>query len=377
MHTSSIAPVQLSGPDHLRALAITLVFFYHYQNFGHPDWPEEIIGLGWMGVDLFFVLSGFLIAGQIFRAISKGRNFSLKEFFIKRIFRIIPAYLVVLILYIAMPIVREREHLAPIWQYLTFTLNLDLDLSKTGTFTHAWSLCIEEQFYLILPLIVLLINYFKLGKKSVYIFAGLFILGFALRLWSWDQLVEPHLTSEDFWVLWYKYIYYPTYNRLDGLLTGVGIAAIFTFYPLVYQRINEYANWLLLFGVLLLLSACFLCIDPHSFNSSIFGFPLIALAFGAIVASAVCPKCILYTFKSKFTFHLATLSYSIYLIHKIMIYMTQNLLAQAGLQKESNLMLIFCIATSLSGAVILRYCVELPFLSIKDKILNHPDHCKI
>lgn len=369
MHHSSIAPVQLSGPDHLRALAITLVFFYHYQNFAHPDWPEEIIGLGWIGVDLFFVLSGFLIAGQIFRRISKGRPLSLKEFFIKRTFRIIPAYLVVLILYLAIPAIRERAQLAPSWQYLTFTLNLDLDLRKTGTFTHAWSLCIEEQFYLILPLIVLLIQYFKLGKKSVYIFTGFFILGFALRLWSWNQLVAPHSSSDGFLFIWYKYIYYPTYNRLDGLLTGVGIAAIFAFYPLAYQTINKYANWLLLSGLLLLLSACFICINPHSFNSSIFGFPLISLAFGAIVASAVCPDCILYKFKSKFTFHLAALSYSIYLIHKITIHMTQNLLEQAGLEKDSSLTLIFCIGTTFLGAVILRYCIELPFLRIKDKIL--------
>ena len=89
---------KLAGLDHLRALAITFVFFYHYRLFGHPDWEGKICGFGWTGVDLFFVLSGFLIAGQLFARIASGRAILYKEYFLKRVFRIqsfssIPAWL--------------------------------------------------------------------------------------------------------------------------------------------------------------------------------------------------------------------------------------------------------------------------------------------
>ena len=63
---------KLLGLDHLRALAIVAVFFFHYKFFGHPAWQPAITSFGWTGVDLFFVLSGFLIAGQLFNAVAKG-----------------------------------------------------------------------------------------------------------------------------------------------------------------------------------------------------------------------------------------------------------------------------------------------------------------
>src|SRR6201995_5703126 len=89
---------KLLGLDHLRAFAILYVILFHYQFFGHPAWVKTIAGFGWSGVDLFFVLSGFLISGQLFGTIAKGKQISLSEFFIKRFFRIIPPFLFVVFL---------------------------------------------------------------------------------------------------------------------------------------------------------------------------------------------------------------------------------------------------------------------------------------
>src|ERR1700733_7711452 len=101
---------KLHGLDHLRAFAITFVFFYHYGRlFPHPQWTNTISEFGWSGVDLFFVLSGYLIASQLFKKISFQQKISLKEFFTKRFFRIIPAYLIVVALYFLFPFMRERE----------------------------------------------------------------------------------------------------------------------------------------------------------------------------------------------------------------------------------------------------------------------------
>lgn len=139
-------------------MAITLVFIFHYLQYGHPEWIEPVGRFGWTGVDLFFVLSGFLIARQLLEALAKHQPKLLQTFFIKRFFRIIPAYVIIVSLYAVCPPLREREGLAPLWRYLTFTLNFGLDLRTTGTFTHSWSLCIEEQFYLVLPVVILLLH---------------------------------------------------------------------------------------------------------------------------------------------------------------------------------------------------------------------------
>src|SRR5882672_4741282 len=157
---------KLLGLDHLRTLAITLVFFYHYRIFQHPEWTESAGSFGWTGVDLFFVLSGYLIAGQLFHKIAQGKGNDMGEFYFKRFFRIIPAYLVVVALYFCLPAFREREALPPLWKFLTFTQNFGLDIKHRGTFSHAWSLCIEEQFYLLLPLIMLISLRLRAGKRA-------------------------------------------------------------------------------------------------------------------------------------------------------------------------------------------------------------------
>ena len=88
------------GLDFLRALAIFVVYFYHnLVLFPHPEWLASVAKFGWVGVDLFFALSGFLIASQLFAKVVAGQKISLRDFFIKRFFRIMPVFFVVLGLY--------------------------------------------------------------------------------------------------------------------------------------------------------------------------------------------------------------------------------------------------------------------------------------
>src|SRR5690242_12892235 len=142
------------GLDTLRALAIMLVFANHYMSFvSHEATFGWFSRIGWAGVDLFFALSGYLIGNQIFaglRAEGAGEPaFSLWRFYARRLLRTLPAYFFVLALYAFWPYWAGSLPHAPWWKYLTFTLNIDL---KPGTlFSHAWSLCVEEQFYLLLP----------------------------------------------------------------------------------------------------------------------------------------------------------------------------------------------------------------------------------
>ena len=146
------------GLDTLRALAILSVMLFHVNDFhGEGSLPAFLVPvarLGWMGVDLFFVLSGYLIAAQFLRSYRAAVRPRLWPFYRNRIFRVLPAYLAVLALYLGIPVWREDARLPPLWQMLTFTQNLFVDYGADRAYSHVWSLCVEEHFYLLFPLLV-------------------------------------------------------------------------------------------------------------------------------------------------------------------------------------------------------------------------------
>jgi peptidoglycan/LPS O-acetylase OafA/YrhL len=160
---------RLQELDGLRGLAILLVLYYHYFVL-LADWPAGSAGsalkaatrLTWSGVDLFFVLSGFLIGGILLDQRGAGRFYS--TFYARRFFRIVPLYLVVVAsFFCARQLVGNRGGAAVYWLfgspapavfYLTYTQNFWTAL--TGRFgpnwlSPTWSLAVEEQFYLLLP----------------------------------------------------------------------------------------------------------------------------------------------------------------------------------------------------------------------------------
>jgi peptidoglycan/LPS O-acetylase OafA/YrhL len=361
---------KLYGLDHLRTFAILFVFLFHYfiLSHGQPEWLPGFAKFGWTGVDLFFVLSGFLISSQLFAQIKQGQNISFKQFFLKRFYRIVPAYIVTLGLYFYFPLFREKESLPPFWKFLTFTQNLGLNLKDFGTFSHAWSLCVEEHFYLFLPLILILLQFTKLIKKSYWVLIALFLFGFAIRVYSFNHLYLPKSEAENSWLYWYKFVYYPTYNRLDGLLVGVSIAGIYQFLPTVWGKISKYGNHFIILSLIVLTMAYFLCDNQMTFNASIYGFFIIAIGYGFLVIGAASPTSFLYKWNSKITTLIATLSYSIYLIHKGIIHLT--LLIFEDFIIDSNLLLLISFITCILFAFLLNLAIEKPFMKLRNKILH-------
>ncbi len=360
------------GLDHLRALAISLVFTYHYTVFQHPDWMNNrFIHFGWCGVDLFFVLSGFLISNQLFAEWQRRNRISLGIFYVKRAFRIFPPYFFVLLIYIFIPAFHERETLAPLWKMFTFTQNYNQNIATYGTFSHAWSLCVEEQFYLFLPLLLIGILSSRLKQKSGWLIPAVFLLTLLLRWVAWNLYLKPFQDSDDFLVNWYRLIYYPTHARLDGLITGVGVAAIYRFRGNWISILKKYANGILLSGLVVFIISFYVCIDQHAAAATLFGFSIIAIAFGLFVLSAILPGSFLFRTKSFITRNLAMLSYSLYLSHKGIIHLTQKWLAELGISGDSNLTLVICILTCLTAAIIMRLLIEKPFFSLRNKVLRH------
>ena len=370
MNSSINTENRLYGLDHLRALAIILVFFFHYQFpiFGHPEWVDHFDKFGWAGVDLFFVLSGFLISSQLFLQIQQGKQIAFKAFFLKRFFRILPTYWVVLAIYFYFPLFRENQGLSPLWKFLTFTQNFGLYTKDFGSFSQAWSLCVEEHFYFLLPILLFFLQFNDRLKRSYWILIILFILGFFLRYYSWKHLYLPKMNDENALYYWNEYIYYPTYNRLDGLLIGVAIAGIYRFLPDVWSKITQRGNQFIISGILLLLSLDLVFQRDYSFTVSVFAFPLVNIAFGCLLIGAVSPTSILYKTRSKTTGLIAELSYSIYLIHKGTIHLMQELFT--GININSNLMLVPCILFSVAAAWAIHLIVEKPFMRWRKKLVS-------
>lgn len=356
---------KLHGLDHLRAFAISYVFLFHYfiLSKGEPPWLPDFARFGWTGVDLFFVLSGFLISSQLFLQIKKGELISFKLFFLKRFFRIVPAFLFTLLLYFSFPLFREKESLAPLWKYLSFTQNFGLDLKNNGTFSHAWSLCVEEHFYFVLPLLLLFLQKSHRISKSYWILMVLFVMGFIIRYASYQNLYTPHIEKADSWMYWYKYIYYPSYNRLDGLIIGVAIAALYQFLPKYWNRLASFGNLFILMGILLLIAAYYVCVNQQSFLASTVGFPLVSLGYGLIVMGAVSSSSVLYQWKSNVTSFLAGISYALYLVHKGIIHLTHIYLAEYSI--NNNYLLVLSVITCVLAAYLIHISIEKPFMRLR------------
>ncbi|WP_426479226.1 acyltransferase family protein [Chryseobacterium sp. CBSDS_008] len=365
---------KLYGLDHLRAAAILLVLMYHYRAFKHPGWIDSFGRFGWTGVDLFFVLSGFLISGQLFKEIQDKNRISLKTFYIKRFFRIIPAYLFTLFLYFAFPFFREREALSALWKFVTFTQNYGLDVISRGTFSHAWSLCIEEQFYLILPLFLLILIPSKLFKHLVFLIAAIIGFSIVFRVMAWNEFVaEIDIASPDFWKLWYMKIYYPTHTRLDGLAIGVLIGYLIQYSSVFKKWVEAHGNKLFFLGIMMLGVSFWVCDEQASKTASIFGFTLVAVSYGFILMAAVSPSSFLYRTKPYVTGQLASLSYGVYLSHKGIIHMVQEGLTYLKFETSDNMSLLLCLFACILGGLFYRFVIEKPFSIVKYIILKGKD----
>jgi peptidoglycan/LPS O-acetylase OafA/YrhL len=376
--TASHCPMlahRLPGLDLLRAAAISWVMIYHASLFNLVSQRSWVVRFGWMGVDLFFVLSGFLIAGQLLRPWARGQAPSLSRFFTRRLLRTLPAYLVVLALYFLVPVLRDHTDIQPLWRFLTFTQNVGLDPIPPKAFSHAWSLCVEEQFYHAFPIVVTLIARRPSATKIIGAVILVFVLGVALRgyLWLTDVAREPfNPTSEPRASQYMTLIYYPTWTRLDGLLAGIAAAAVQTFRPLWWRAILSRANCLVASGMAGIATAIILFHGQVAgFLATMFGFPLLALSMAMLVVAGSDNRSVIGRYAIPGAGALAAGAYSLYLSHKIIfhaIYVAEGAWPSA----MHSLALSVALGAALAAGAALYWLVERPFLKLRDRLQGPP-----
>ena len=353
------------GLDLLRALAIIVVVIYHAALFGFKL-PGRVDRFGWIGVDLFFVLSGYLIGGQLLAPLARGRPIDLPRFFTRRAFRIIPAYFVILAVYAFFPSWREYPEMSPLWKFVFSVQNIGL---HGGTaFSHAWSLAVEDQFYLFLPLILILVSRWPRARfiiPCVIVLGGITLRVFLAR----QNLAEAGVSFRGF----QTWIYYPTWTRLDPLVFGVALAAIEKFRPQWWRRLMNLAPWLLLPGLGLIVYALFLGEGDYlTVAASIWQFPLIALGMAALLLCAVSPRLILRRVKIPGAAFIASIAYSAYLIQKLVIHFLAQFCVTHNIVLTSAAALLGVELSVYVGATILFFAVERPFLQLRHRIAPRP-----
>ena len=325
--------------DVLRATAILLVFVAHtVLSYGAPA-SIAPLQLGGTGVDLFFVLSGWLIGSQLFKELDTYGNVDIKRFWVRRWMRTLPAYYAVLTATIVQLALTKNNFEMP-WGYFVFVQNYQHPLTF---FSVSWSLCVEEQFYLaIAPFLVLLAKLNRNYRTSTLFLV--LILPAIFRLLGWfDSAEETHV-------------------RWDCCIMGIILAHTKYSYPKIWQSLLTKASSLAIAGLAIYVYFYIARWQPEI----ALGEPsklLLAFVFGAWViwANSVNRE---FDFPGhQLVMYISTRSYAIYLLHP------EALAVARRFFQDSHFVVYFAIAFAVSCLIaeILYRCVELPGMKLRSK----------
>ena len=352
------------GLDLLRALAILMVLFYHGWIFVSGFFPKAgmLFFLGYWGVELFFVLSGFLIGGILIEKVLNTNSFGLNtiiDFWKRRWIRTIPIYLIALLLHFISINYIVGFPTSFDFRYLFFAQNLVH--AHPSFFPEAWSLSVEEWFYLSLPLTVLIAFIFPTKNKEKRLLVAFMSLLLLFTYFRWSQSDGTFDINS-----WDKNIRKVVAFRLDALLYGVIAAWVF---KTKKSFAITYRKYLLLLGAILVLIAYFVFYKKFSagFNNVFFtslsslGFALTLFYFKTWQGPK--NKSIL----NAITF-LSVISYSLYLIHYTFLFRVLNNFIIARTLMNASVLLFVYLLFAIVLASLFHYYFEKPFLKLKEKM---------
>jgi peptidoglycan/LPS O-acetylase OafA/YrhL len=318
--TAVLGPVHPRIPelDGLRGFAIFLVILCHYISdvpHGHSrslgSMVGTVLGLGSSGVDLFFILSGFLIGGILLDS-TKSEHYY-QTFYLRRFHRIVPLYYAWVILFAAISVwVARFTSLTPYWIYLAFLQNYFYRQAPMQViwFGATWSLGVEEQFYLLAPPIVRRVNPRLLTKFLLGIVCAAFVLRMFLVMKFGD-------TDHEYWGLRAAYFAMP--SRADDLALGM-LAAIAWRTPRAMQWIGSnlrFFKGMLIFCIASILVTISWMVRPNFVFTNTVGLPLFGMLFLSLLTIALTDRAgtIARILRLRALRELGRVSYCVYIIH--------------------------------------------------------------
>lgn len=351
--------------DFLRFLGVFLVVVHHY-----PFHDESSFGAvmsviqtgGWIGVDLFFVLSGYLIAGLMIKEYNAKGSFNIRLFLIRRGFKIYPAYyfLIIYQFFYSLYATDYPQKLNRLWHEVFFFANY----SKNNN-GHLWSISVEEHFYVFLAIaFVVMIKLKKVNFKTMLgLYLALLIVGLSCRI--------------------YNYLSYPIYDfdrdytrshlRFDAMFFGVLIAFLVNYRKRFMGRLlND--RWKPVYVILcvLFLASNFIYGRYDHRIISVIHLSVNPICFGYIMV------CLIHYHQEKFLkairpfAYLGMYSYSIYLFHIHFMFLTIRFF-------ERNTFWCYTVYFLLAmvGGIIVSKVIEYPFLKLRERYFPSRFHPKI
>ncbi len=356
--------------DVARALAVLLVLGRHMPCATlAQDGPLQVLLQawqrgGWVGVDLFFVLSGFLVSGLLFREHGRHGEIRLPRFLLRRAFKIYPAFYAMLACTVFL---RWAEGALPPWRGI-LSEALFVQNYVEPLWNHTWSLAVEEHFYLGAGLLLWLSSRRGQAFRGLPLFFGLVALALlGLRVLAASQDAFAAMTH-----------LYPTHLRVDSLLFGVLLAYLRHRDHSRMSRLVRRQRWPLLLAGLLLVTPPF--VWPLYGHPALYtlGLTSIYLGFGALLLLAVelpwgrpgGPWARPLGASAALLGRVGFDSYSVYLWHMpFLAWGLPRLRALLGVPRDSWLELLLFVVGSCVVGIAMARVVEQPFLRLRDRLL--------
>ena len=346
-----------------------LVLGHH--GFMDGIWRE----VGWAGVDLFFVLSGFLISGLLFSEYKKTENINLRRFFIRRGFKIYPGFWVMLLGSILIAFAFHKHFYGAMWLHeILFVQNY-----LPGIWRHTWSLAVEEHFYIVLPLFLLAMCRLSKNRTDPFWFIPYAFCILAPATLAMRYFAAPIRPPTKLRKLPGQSCFQLT-CEIDSLFFGVVLGYFYHFHNArIVGMFQKRANRLVLEASSAMLLGCVFGFAPESPFIQSFGLTLVYLGFGGLLM--LCLTCAgsahetsssvsiaWQKFSGAFAF-VGVYSYSIYLWHiPVQIVGTNTLNLLSPLPLSPTLLTWVYIAVSIPFGILMARFVEFPVLRLRDRL---------